>query len=85
MSQPTEEPPPAPPPVVSNDEDGQAGARKPALHDEARAKQRGIPQKMYDCLTYVPPRCRYDPETPFEFSMGLNLLFGRPALQTPLN
>lgn len=33
--------------------------------------------KAYECFTYVPPRCRYDPEKPFQFSMGLNLLFGR--------
>ena len=32
--------------------------------------------RLYDRLAYVPPRCRYDPEKPFQFSMGLNILFG---------
>ena len=34
------------------------------------------PRTLYGRLKYVPPRCRYDPDQPFEFSMGLNLLFG---------
>lgn len=34
-------------------------------------------QKVYDCVSYVPPRCRYDAEKPFKFSLGLNLLFGK--------
>jgi hypothetical protein len=42
-------------------------------------------QKIYGCLTYVPPRCRYDPEKPFEFSMGLNLLFGTSILVVGAN
>ena len=52
------------------------------LQHEAPNSNKTVVQKVYDCLTYVPPRCRYDPEKPFEFSMGLNVLFGKvvPAL-----
>ncbi len=31
---------------------------------------------VYNRLGYVPPRVRYDPDKPFQFSMGLNILFG---------
>jgi len=41
--------------------------------------------KVYNTLSYTPPRCRYDPNKPTEFSMALNLLFGRSLrLQTSL-
>ena len=33
-------------------------------------------RRLYNRLAYVPPRCRYDPEKPFQFSMGMNILFG---------
>jgi hypothetical protein len=32
---------------------------------------------LYSHLGYVPPWCRYDPDHPVEFSMGLNILFGK--------
>jgi hypothetical protein len=32
--------------------------------------------RLYSFLAFVPSRCRYDPDQPFEFSIGLNLLFG---------
>lgn len=32
---------------------------------------------LYNRLGYVPQWCRYDPNKPFEFSMTLNILFGR--------
>ena len=46
-----------------------------AVHDKS-AKEKTRWQRIYDVLSYVPPRCRYDPEKPFKFSMGLNILFG---------
>lgn len=47
-----------------------------AVQDASATTPKGtLWQKIYDCVTYVPPRCRYDPEKPFQFSMGLNLLF----------
>ncbi|KIW65881.1 hypothetical protein PV04_08097 [Phialophora macrospora] len=47
--------------------------------------KRTMIQKISGCLTYVPPRCRYDPEKPFEFSMGLNLLFAFAGCFTVAN
>lgn len=35
---------------------------------------------VYNRLSYVPAWCRYNPEHPVEFSMGLNILFGKPTL-----
>jgi hypothetical protein len=40
------------------------------------SSRRSTWQKVYDKLSYVPPRCRYNRDKPFEFSMGLNILFG---------
>ncbi len=51
----------------------------PASQDGDSKPKRTLWQKVYACLTYVPPRCRYDPDKPFQFSMGLNLLFGKEA------
>ena len=34
-------------------------------------------RRLIDVVSYVPPNCRYNPEKPFEFSMGLNVLFGK--------
>ncbi|EXJ75474.1 uncharacterized protein A1O5_02170 [Cladophialophora psammophila CBS 110553] len=47
--------------------------------------KRTILQMVYDCLTYVPPRCRYDPERPFQFSMALNVLFAFAGCFTVAN
>jgi hypothetical protein len=41
--------------------------------NSARMKAR----RLYNGLRYVPPRCRYDPKKPFQFSMSLNILFGK--------
>ena len=38
--------------------------------------------KLCECLAYVPPQCRHDPNQPLEFSIGLNLLFGIHMLQS---
>jgi hypothetical protein len=38
--------------------------------------------KVYDGLAYVPLQCRYDPIQPFQFSIGLNLLFGNYVLRS---
>ncbi|OCT46957.1 hypothetical protein CLCR_02645 [Cladophialophora carrionii] len=53
--------------------------------DGTSKSQRTIVQTIYGCLAYVPPRCRYDPEKPFEFSMGLNLLFAFAGCFTVAN
>lgn len=40
---------------------------------------------LYNRVTYTPERCRYDPNKKFEFSVGLNLLFGFAATFTVAN
>ncbi|KAF2007008.1 MFS general substrate transporter [Amniculicola lignicola CBS 123094] len=32
-------------------------------------------RKLYDILTWTPPRCRWDPKKPPQFSMSMNVLF----------
>src|ERR1700712_2211121 len=39
-------------------------------------------QKLFDIVTYVPPRCRYDENVDFYFGMGLNVLFAFAAAFT---
>ena len=33
-------------------------------------------RKIWNVVSWTPKRCRWDPESPPKFSMGLNLLFG---------
>lgn len=42
-------------------------------------------RRTYDILTYTPPRCRWDPEKPPQFSMGMNVLFAFAAGFTVAN
>jgi hypothetical protein len=52
--------------------------------ERQQAERDGLPDfvrisrwsRVYGALAFVPARCRYDPNRPFEFSIGLNLLFG---------
>lgn len=43
---------------------------------EERRVRQSVWTRTYGVLSYTPARCRYDPDHPFEFSMGLNVLFG---------
>lgn len=38
-------------------------------------RENGFVKFCWDVVAYTPRRCRYDAESPPEFSMGLNLLF----------
>lgn len=42
-------------------------------------------QTVYNMVTYTPRRCRYNPDKPFEFSLGLNLLFAFAGAFTVAN
>ena len=55
--------------------------------DENQRLAQGITfwRNALDVLTYTPKRCRWDPENPPRFSMGLNLLFGFAATFTVAN
>lgn len=41
--------------------------------------------KAYSILSWTPPRCRWDPAKPPEFSMGLNVLFAFAGAFTVAN
>jgi hypothetical protein len=42
----------------------------------AKLRKNGFVRKCWRLATWTPNRCRWDPEDPPQFSMGLNLLFG---------
>ena len=52
--------------------------------DAPRTAFRGINSRLAG-LAFIPRRCRYDPEKPFEFSMGLNVLFAFAGCFTVAN
>ena len=41
----------------------------------SQRKPRTVLETMHHYLFWTPPNCRYDPENPPEFTMGLNFLF----------
>jgi hypothetical protein len=41
--------------------------------------------RLYQFLSWTPPRCRWDPSKPPQFSMALNVLFGFAACFTVAN
>jgi hypothetical protein len=47
--------------------------------------KRSIWRRVYEILTWTPPRCRWDPEKPPTFSLGLNILFAFAAGFTVAN
>ncbi|KAJ9263706.1 hypothetical protein DTO212C5_7491 [Paecilomyces variotii] len=52
---------------------------------ENAQQRRSIGRRLYDIVTWTPPRCRWDPKKPPEFSLTLNLLFGFAATFTVAN
>ena len=55
-------------------------------HGQAKDTQsRTLWQRIYDIVSYTPPRCRWDPAKPPVFSMPLNVLFGISGAFTVAN
>lgn len=70
---------------------GEIPNEKPALHQDpngssstisigderkfARIRDNGYARSFWRIVTWTPKRCRWDPESPPQFSMGLNVLF----------
>lgn len=56
-------------------------------HDVDNKKQKELSRwdKTYAFLTYCPPRCRWDPNKPPQFSMSMNVLFAFAAGFTVAN
>ncbi|KAK4939103.1 hypothetical protein LTR10_020589 [Elasticomyces elasticus] len=76
-------------PITSNKQTAEAALSTsqtpPApIHADSRSKGT-LWHKAYGYFTYTPKRCRYDPEKPFQFSMGLNLLFAFAGCFTVAN
>ena len=42
----------------------------------AKLRNHKYAKACWDFVTWTPRRCRWDPEAPPKFSLGLNLLFG---------
>ncbi|KAL5376236.1 hypothetical protein DPSP01_010589 [Paraphaeosphaeria sporulosa] len=57
----------------------------PSSPTASSTKKRSRWRRIYDVLTYTPPRCRWDPEKPPQFSMGMNVLFAFAAGFTVAN
>ncbi|TVY46297.1 putative transporter [Lachnellula occidentalis] len=51
----------------------------------ARIKDHEFAKKCWKLVSWTPKRCRWDPEDPPKFSMGLNLLFGFAGTFTVAN
>ncbi|KAJ4423481.1 hypothetical protein N0V82_001806 [Gnomoniopsis sp. IMI 355080] len=51
--------------------------------DESKAPS--VAHRIVKLLTWCPPRCRWDPDNPPEFSMALNILFGFSGAFTVAN
>lgn len=47
--------------------------------------ERSALRKAYDIVFWTPPRCRWDPEKPPVFSMGMNVLFAFAGAFTVAN
>jgi hypothetical protein len=47
----------------------------------AKIKDHEFLKRCWKVITWTPKRCRWDPEDPPKFSMGLNLLFGFVSVQ----
>lgn len=58
-----------------------------AHDDPVDGKQKELSRcdKVYNTLTYCPPRCRWDPNKPPQFSMSMNVLFAFAAGFTVAN
>ncbi|KAG4440001.1 hypothetical protein IFR05_004515 [Cadophora sp. M221] len=51
----------------------------------ARVRDNDVAKRIWRIVSWTPKRCRWDPESPPKFSMGLNLLFGFAATFTVAN
>lgn len=53
--------------------------------ESGMVKKPSVGRKFVQALTWCPPRCRWDPDNPPEFSMALNILFGFSGAFTVAN
>ncbi|CAJ2502984.1 Uu.00g103780.m01.CDS01, partial [Anthostomella pinea] len=77
-------------PVMSQaaaETDGQDGPQPLPPTDTAQrdAKERGILARALSALNWMPPWCRYEPQNPPKFTLGMNILFGFSGTFTVAN
>jgi hypothetical protein len=53
--------------------------------DSAAIRSRGLISRAWKIITWTPPNCRWDPNMPPKFSIGLNLLFAFAGAFTVAN
>ncbi|KAL9062319.1 MAG: hypothetical protein Q9157_009030 [Trypethelium eluteriae] len=78
------------PSAINNEKEGlenptPSSITSPPSEDQKSVKERSLGRRFWDILTWTPPRCRWDPEKPPEFSMPLNILFGFAGAFTVAN
>lgn len=71
----------------SSNEDQASPATSPSPNDEKPNTQPSttLYTRIFNTIFWVPPNCRWDPQTPPEFSISLNLLFGLSGAATVAN
>jgi hypothetical protein len=58
---------------------------KPTTRQTNRSKVYSVWQRVYGILSWTPLKCRWDPDSPPTFSMGLNVLFAFAGAFTVAN
>ncbi|THY68197.1 MFS general substrate transporter [Aureobasidium pullulans] len=70
---------------LSLDQGYSSGSDGQQIQEKEIQNNTSIWKRIYNTITYTPPRCRWDPEKPPVFSMPLNVLFGFAGAFTVAN
>ena len=70
---------------LSLDQGYSSGSDGQQIQEKETKVNTSIWKRIYNTITYTPPRCRWDPEKPPVFSMPLNVLFGFAGAFTVAN
>lgn len=73
------------PSSLSLDQGYNSGSEGQHVQQKETESNNTVRTRIYSIITYTPPRCRWDPEKPPEFSMALNVLFGFAGAFTVAN
>lgn len=60
-------------------------SKSPSQPNSSSPLQKLQQTRLYKFLSWTPPRCRFDPDKPPQFSMALNVLFGFAGCFTVAN
>lgn len=70
---------------LSLDQEDNSSGSEDHAEQTKDTQPRSLGRRVYDIVSYTPPRCRWDPEKPPVFSMPLNVLFGFAGAFTVAN